>query len=55
MYLQQVDEQTRKRVIEVVRPAFDPYVHGEEVRFTAACWLISARAPSAAAKGTSNG
>jgi ubiquinone/menaquinone biosynthesis C-methylase UbiE len=41
--LQESDETTRARVLAVVRPAFDPYVHGEDVRFTAACWMISAR------------
>ena len=30
--------------IEAVRPAFDRYVHGDEVRFTTACWMVSARA-----------
>ena len=25
--------------------AFEPFVHGPEVRFNAACWLVSARAP----------
>jgi SAM-dependent methyltransferase len=40
--LHEVDEQTRNRVIETVRTAFDPYVHGAEVRFNAACWMISA-------------
>jgi SAM-dependent methyltransferase len=44
--LQQADERLRARVIEVVRPAFDPYVHGAEVRFTAACWMVCAGAPS---------
>ena len=29
--------------IEAVRPAFDPYVHGAEVRFNAACWMVGAR------------
>ena len=47
--LQEADERTRTRVIEKVRAAFDPYVHGAEVRFTAACWTIGARAPSASA------
>jgi SAM-dependent methyltransferase len=42
--LPDVDEQTRARVIDTVRPAFDSYVHGAEVRFTAACWMIRARA-----------
>jgi hypothetical protein len=38
-----VDAQTRSRVVERVRAAFDPYVHGDEVRFDAACWIASAR------------
>lgn len=41
--LQEADEQTRARVIETVRPAFDPFVDGDTVRFTAACWEIAAR------------
>jgi SAM-dependent methyltransferase len=45
--LQQVDDGTRQRIIEVVRPAFDQYVHEAELRFTAACWMVSARAPAA--------
>jgi ubiquinone/menaquinone biosynthesis C-methylase UbiE len=45
--LHEADERTRTQVIETVRAAFEPYVHGAEVRFTAACWLVSARAPSA--------
>ena len=44
MALADKDEATRERVIAAVRPAFDPYVQGDEVRFTAACWLIAARA-----------
>jgi SAM-dependent methyltransferase len=40
--LEGADEATRTRVIDTVRPAFDPYVHGSEVRFTAACWVIGA-------------
>jgi len=42
--LRDADDRTRARVIEAVRPAFDPYVHGDEVRFTAACWMVTARA-----------
>jgi SAM-dependent methyltransferase len=42
--LQGADEQTRAHVIEAVRPAFEPFVHGTEVRYTAACWMVSARA-----------
>ncbi|GGV04374.1 hypothetical protein GCM10010182_23370 [Actinomadura cremea] len=36
------DERTREKVVEAVRPAFDPYVRGDEVRYTAALWLIAA-------------
>src|SRR6185369_6707924 len=43
----EADEQTRLRVIPKVRRAFDPYVHGDEVRFDAACWTICARSPAA--------
>jgi len=43
--LQQFDESMQKRIIEAVRSAFDPFVHGTEVRFTAACWTVAARAP----------
>jgi hypothetical protein len=42
--LHQADEATRNRVIATVRAAFDPYVHGSEVRFNAAIWVVSARA-----------
>ena len=41
--LPQVDERTRREVVETVRAAFDPYVHGGEVRFDAACWVVGAR------------
>ena len=37
------DAATRAGVVEHVRPAFDRFRHGDEVRFTAACWLVSAR------------
>jgi SAM-dependent methyltransferase len=42
--LQQADEATRTRVLERVRPAFDHYAQGDELRFTAACWLVTAQA-----------
>ncbi|NPC69560.1 class I SAM-dependent methyltransferase [Corallococcus exiguus] len=42
--LQEVDERTRTQVIETVRAAFEPFVHGAEVRYTAACWKVEARA-----------
>ena len=40
--LNEVDDRTRSQVIDTVRAAFDPYVHGPEVRFTAACWIVRA-------------
>lgn len=43
--LNEVDPPTRARVIETVRAAFDPYVHGDDVRYTAACWMVGATAP----------
>ncbi|MBS82034.1 class I SAM-dependent methyltransferase [Variovorax sp.] len=46
--LEQADAATRDRVIETVRAAFEPFVQGDEVRFTAACWLAGAQAASAA-------
>ena len=42
--LHQLDERTRRQVVEAARAAFDPFVHGQEVRYTAACWMVSARA-----------
>ncbi len=42
----EADGRFRTQVIEKVRAAFDPYVHADEVRFTAACWRVGARAPS---------
>jgi SAM-dependent methyltransferase len=47
--LQEVDEETRAHVIGVVRKAFDDYVREAEVRYTAACWMISACAPQVSA------
>jgi SAM-dependent methyltransferase len=48
LMMQAADSETRDQVIKTVRAAFAPFVHGPEVRFTAACWMASARAPSAA-------
>ncbi|WNG29967.1 class I SAM-dependent methyltransferase [Cystobacter fuscus] len=52
--LHEADDQTRTQVIETVRAAFEPYVHGAEVRFTAACWRVGARAPSSPKEAASN-
>ncbi|HMC56052.1 MAG: SAM-dependent methyltransferase [Gemmatimonadetes bacterium] len=43
--LDDVDERTRARVVKTVRAAFEPFVHGAEVRYDAACWMIGARVP----------
>lgn len=40
----ELDETAREKVLGTVRAAFGPYVQGNEVRFTAACWAVSARA-----------
>ena len=50
--LQETDEPARTRVIAAVRAAFEPYVHGPEVRFTAACWNVSALAQRGAASAS---
>ena len=42
--LPKTDEPARSRIIETVRAAFQSYMHGSEVRFTAACWMADARA-----------
>jgi SAM-dependent methyltransferase len=42
--LEDADDDMRTRVVEAIRPAFDSYVHGADVRFTAACWMAGARA-----------
>lgn len=44
LVLRDADERARAQVVETVRAAFDPYVHGAEVRFTAACWMVGAHA-----------
>ena len=49
--LQAMEEARRTQVIETVRGAFDRYIHGTEIRFTAACWMVAARAPTEAAHG----
>lgn len=42
--LQDVDDRTRRHVIETVRAAMEPFVYGDEVRYSAACWVVRARA-----------
>jgi SAM-dependent methyltransferase len=45
LLLQEADDRTRDRVREVVRAGVAPYVDGSGA-FTAACWLVDARAGS---------
>lgn len=44
--LQDVEEPTRSQIVTTVRAAFEPYVHADRVSFSAACWMVGARAPS---------
>ena len=39
------DEPARSQIADAVHTAFQQYVHGAEVRFTAACWSVTARSP----------
>lgn len=39
-----LEEEKRRHVIATVRAAFDPFVRGDTVHFTAACWEVTARA-----------
>lgn len=41
--LEGADPELRERVLAAVLPAFDRHVVGDEVRFEAACWSITAR------------
>ena len=45
MVLPKVDAERRRRVIDVMHAAFEPFVSDGAVRFTAACWLIRSRKP----------
>ena len=42
--LHEADAASRDRIVETVRAAFQPYIAGDEVRYSAACWLLTARA-----------
>ena len=44
LIFQKMDDLSRKKIIETIRTAFDPYVYGTEVRFTSACLLDGSRA-----------
>src|SRR5262249_11652123 len=42
--LHEVQGAAREQISRSVRQAFEPFVHAGQVRFTAACWQIDARA-----------
>jgi SAM-dependent methyltransferase len=42
--LPQLDAGVRADLLRAVRAGFEPFVDGDMVRFTAACWLVDARA-----------
>jgi SAM-dependent methyltransferase len=44
--LPSLDQDLRERVTRAVRAAYDPYLHGDEVRFTAGCWQLEATNPA---------
>jgi hypothetical protein len=39
-----LERERREHVMATVRAAFEPYLHGDEARFTAACWVLKATA-----------
>ncbi len=42
--LRDADQGLRRQVSQRISAAFQPFVHGDEVRFVAACWMVSAGA-----------
>jgi SAM-dependent methyltransferase len=42
--LQRAEPAQRPQIVATARAAFEPFVDGDEVRFTAACWSVRARA-----------
>lgn len=45
--LQKESEDRRDAVVAAMREAFQPFIHGDEARFPAACWMVGAHAPGA--------
>jgi SAM-dependent methyltransferase len=43
--LREADDAKRVEVLGVARAAYEPFVNGEEVRFTARCWSVGAENP----------
>jgi len=44
--MDELDSRTRRQVVETVRAAFETFVQGSDVRFTAAVWVVDARVSS---------
>jgi SAM-dependent methyltransferase len=42
--LPDLDDSVRSRVLAAMRTGFAPYMHANEARYTAACWMIAAHA-----------
>ena len=38
-----MEETQREQIVESIRPAFDPFIDGDEVRYMAGCWMIEGR------------
>ena len=49
LVLQDADDDTRTRIAASIRGAYDSYVHGDQVHFTAACWMIRSVCPAGGA------
>ncbi|MGH2937481.1 MAG: class I SAM-dependent methyltransferase [Solirubrobacterales bacterium] len=41
--LREADDATRAEALRVARAAYQPFVNGDEVRFTARCWSVGAK------------
>lgn len=41
--IETLDKDTQIEIARTVRSAYEKYVHGNEIRFTASCWLITAQ------------
>lgn len=39
-----IDRPLQERITAAIRAAFEPFVRGDTMRFTAACWMVTARA-----------
>ena len=44
LIFEELDRPLQERITAALRAAFEPYVRGDAVRFTAACWMVTAHA-----------